>query len=67
MKITQIVAGFFALIPTLVMIVLFMWFGWAVGGAIGDQFGTEKDSEESGGFWGALIALVLAVYFIFFA
>ena len=51
----------------LISIALLGWFGWAVGSAVGDQFGTEKDSEETGAFWGTLLGLGAGVYLVFFA
>jgi len=48
-----------------ISIALIGWFGWAVGGALGSQFGAEKDSEDSGGFWGMLIGIVATVVGIF--
>jgi hypothetical protein len=32
---------------TFISIAMLGWFGWAAGGALGSQFGTEKDSEET--------------------
>ena len=55
---------FFA--PMLISIAMLGWFGFAVGGAIG-QFGSEKDSEDDGGFWGMLVGLAAGVYLFFFA
>lgn len=53
--------------PMLISIALGGWFGWAVGCAVGDQFGSEKDSEDSGGFIGLLLGLGAGVYLVFFA
>jgi len=53
--------------PMLISIALIGWFGWAVGGALGSQFGAEKDSEDSGGFFGMLVGLAVGVYLVFFA
>ena len=50
-----------------ISIALLGWFGWAVGGAIGSQFGKEQDSEDSGGFFGMLVGLAVGVYLVFFA
>lgn len=55
-----------SLVLLLIMIAMLGWFGYAVGSAVG-QFGTERDPEDSGGFWGMLIGLGVGVYFIFFA
>jgi len=45
------------LIIFLIVIALGGWFGFAVGSALGSQFGGEKDSEDSGGFFGMLVGL----------
>ena len=53
--------------PMLISIALLGWFGWAVGCAVGDQFGAEKDSEVDGGFVGMLLGLGAGIYLVFFA
>jgi hypothetical protein len=51
----------------LIMIALMGWGGWALGGAIGSQFGEKKDSEDNGGFIGMVIGILVGVYLLFFA
>jgi len=52
--------------PMLISIAMLGWFGYAVGCAIGET-GTEKDSEENGGFLGMLIGIAAGIYMVFFA
>jgi len=52
---------------TFISIAMLGWFGWAAGGALGSQFGTEKDSEETGGVIGMLVGLAFGIYLVFFA
>lgn len=52
---------------TFISIAMLGWFGWAVGGAAGSQFGSEQDSEEVWGFYGMLVGLAGGVYAVFFA
>ena len=65
--IADLVEIVFYLFIILIVIAMFMWFGFAAGSAVGSQFGTEKDSEDTGGFLGMLAGLAFAVYLIFFA
>ena len=51
----------------LIVLAMLMWFGWAVGGALGNSLGSENDSEDSWGFFGVLVALAFGIYMVFFA
>ena len=54
----SVLVGLFLL---LIMIAMCGWFGYAVGGAIGDEFGKKKDSEDNGGFIGMIVGVVVGI------
>lgn len=58
----DLVGVIFSLLIILVIIAMSGWFGWAVGGAIGETV----DAEDSGGFLGMLIGVAACIALLFF-